>query len=224
MMPRLTKRMALEAKVPGATSIPDTAELFLGFTSNQADTIGPTVIANLETLPGVTNQWPDGYFLNGTTMHLSHIFEELAEWYEVRYRQRADTSFYPRASAGLEQGTQTIPEGPDQVRNLPQLEKEFERFRFIGQSSSMQPLSRLPEPVTDNYGTVWPATTSISQRADFNTLDNPFAFSADPQSDSTSFTPAAGVHFVIFMPTCSSFTRMRQAMDGQYPLRRGLRG
>ena len=58
----LTKRMAVKAGVPGAGSIPDEAELFLGFTSTQQAALGQSVIANFESLPGVTNQWPAGYF------------------------------------------------------------------------------------------------------------------------------------------------------------------
>src|SRR6185295_19238436 len=61
----------------GARLIPDTAELFLGFTSTQKAGLGPPGIANFETLPGYTNQFPDGYFLGGTAMHLSHLFEDV---------------------------------------------------------------------------------------------------------------------------------------------------
>jgi hypothetical protein len=34
--------------------------------------MGPDVIANLETPPGLTDEWRSGYF-KGTTMHLSHL-------------------------------------------------------------------------------------------------------------------------------------------------------
>ena len=40
----------MAASVPGADLIPDTAELFLGFTSTQKDDLGPSRIANHETL------------------------------------------------------------------------------------------------------------------------------------------------------------------------------
>jgi len=58
------------------------------------------------------------------------------------------------------------------------------------------------------------AGTAIPQRADFNTLDNPFAWSAD---GSGSGDPAAGVHFVVFNPTSDDFHRVRNAMDGVLP-------
>ncbi len=46
----LPKRMALAAGIPGAHLIPDTAELFLGFTSTQKAGLGPPKIANVEEL------------------------------------------------------------------------------------------------------------------------------------------------------------------------------
>ena len=212
----LTKRMALEAQIPGATSIPDSAELFLGFTSTQQAALGPAVIANFETLPGVTNQWPSGYFMNGTTMHLSHIYEDLVTWYGATHRERAGFAFSPTVETSVGHGTQTLPEGPANVESLTQVERQFRRFGFVGHSSSMQPASRLAAPVTDNYGNMWPTGTATVQRADFNTLDSPFSFSATPKVDSVSSNPAAGVHFVAFMPTSNLFNLMRHAMDGQY--------
>jgi hypothetical protein len=213
----LTKQMAVKAGVPGAGSIPDSAELFLGFTSTQQAALGQSTIANFETLPGTTNQWPNGYFVNGTTMHLSHIFEDLVGWYRGRYVQRAGAAFSPANGAAAKPGTQTLPEGPANVESVSQLQADFDAHGFIGHSSSMQPESRLTAPVTDNYGNSLPAGTAIPQRADFNTLDNPFSYSSNPQLDRMSSSPAAGLHFVVFMPTSDSFARLRNAMDGRYP-------
>ncbi len=212
----LTKTMALEADIPGAKAIPESAELFLGFTSTQRAALGPSVIANFEALPGVTNQWPNGYFSNGTTMHLSHLFEDLEAWYGASTQQRAGFAFRPQVEARVTSQTITLPEGRGRVASLAKVESEFNRYGFIGHSSSMQPLSRLSGPVTDNYGTTFPAGTAVSQRADFNTLDNPFAYSSDTAVDHVVANPAAGLHFVVFMPTSTSFDAMRQAMDGQY--------
>src|SRR5712692_9910429 len=77
----LPKRIAMAAGVPGAKSIPENAALFLGFTSTQKASLGPERIVNFEAIPGLTDQWPNGYFRHGTTMHLSHIFEDLERWY-----------------------------------------------------------------------------------------------------------------------------------------------
>ncbi|MDX6468614.1 MAG: hypothetical protein QOF75_417, partial [Gaiellaceae bacterium] len=75
----LPKKMAMAAGVPGADLIPDTSELFLGFTSTQKAGLGPRLIANHETLGFVDLR--GGYFHGGTHMHLSHIDEDLEAWY-----------------------------------------------------------------------------------------------------------------------------------------------
>lgn len=212
----VTKQMAVQAGVPGAAQIPESAELFLGFTSTQQAALGPSVVANFETLPQVTDQWPNGYFANGTTMHLSHIFEDLVAWYDGTYAQRAGAAFSPAAGRSATPGTLTLPEGPAQVESLAQLQADVKDSGFVGHSSSMQPVSRLASTTTDNYGNTWPAGTALPQRADFNTLDNPFFFSADPKTDHMASGAAAGVHFVAYVPTSTSFAALRQAMDGQY--------
>ena len=159
----LPKQMALAAGVPGAELIPDSAELFLGFTSTQKAGLGPPGIANFETLPGYTDQWPDGYFLGGTAMHLSHISEDIEAWYlNFDFSERVSTTFRP--GLNVPEGTQTVP-----------------------------------------------------QRADFNTLDNPFFWSGRPEVDGQSDEPAAGLHFAVFTPTADDFHRTRLAMDGILP-------
>jgi len=57
----------------------------------------------------------------------------------------------------------------------------------------------------------------VPQRADFNTLDNPFSWSSRPETDAMVDQPAAGLHFVVFHPTTDDFRRVRRAMDGQMP-------
>jgi hypothetical protein len=74
-------------------------------------------------------------------------------------------------------------------------------------------VSRLQANTRDAYGVLRPRGTAIVQRADFNTLDNPFAQSAQPSEVST--VPSAGLHFVAFAPTSDLFNRARRAMDGQ---------
>ncbi|MGW1973792.1 DUF7405 family protein, partial [Streptomyces tubercidicus] len=86
----LPSKLALAADIPGAKSIPRQAQGFLGFATTLDSNMGPGVIANLETLPGLTDQWPNGYFKQGTTMHLSHLFQDLVTWYEKNFPQYAD--------------------------------------------------------------------------------------------------------------------------------------
>jgi hypothetical protein len=212
----LPKQMALAAGVPGAELIPDGSELFLGFTSTQKAGLGPPGIANFETLPGYTDQWPDGYFLGGTAMHLSHIFEDIEAWYlNFDFSERVSTTF--RAGLTVPEGTQTVPQPPAEVAGTRAVLEEARRFHAVGHSSGMQPASRLPHDVLANDGRHFPKGTAVPQRADFNTLDNPFFWSGRADVDGQSAEPAAGLHFVVFTPTADDFHRTRLAMDGVLP-------
>jgi hypothetical protein len=210
----LPKRMALAAGISGAELIPETAELFLGFTSTQRAGLGPRRIVNFETL-GYTDA-AGGYFEGGTHMALSHIFEDLEAWYiNFSYDERVETTFRP----GLEvrEGKQTLPQGPEDVSSQEQVTAEFERSGRIGHSGAIQTTSRLLEEAVGADGTRYPAGTAIPHRADFNTLDNPFFWSADTDRDRWSAEPAAGLHFAVFNPTSDDFNRNRLAMDGVLP-------
>src|ERR687895_65277 len=210
----LPKRMALAAGVPGAELIPDTAELFLGFTSTQKAGLGPPRIANLETL-GYTDA-AGGYFEGGTHMSLSHIHEDVEAWYiNFDFRERVDTTFRPNIEAPA--GTQTIPQGPEAVAGPEEVTSDFRRLGRIGHSSSLQTTSRLQEDVRGSDGVIYRKGTAVPHRADFNTLDNPFLWSADPTGDGMAKGPAARVPFVVFNPTSDDFNRTRLAMDGVLP-------
>ncbi len=211
----LPKRMAVAANVPGADLIPDGAQLFLGFTSTQKEGLGPTRIANFETL-GYVDLGPKAYFRGGTHMHVSHLFEDLEAWYlNFDFRERVDTAFRP--GLRVKPGTQTVPQGPHDVSHTPQVERAFRDSGRIGHSSAIQTASRLQRDVVAGDGVVYRRGTAIPQRADFNTLDNPFSWSATPQRDGAAEGPRPGVHFVVFNPSSDDFHRNRLAMDGRLP-------
>jgi hypothetical protein len=206
----LPKKMAVAANVPGAELIPDTAELFLGFTSTQQANLGPGRIANLETL-GYTNA-AGGYFHGGTHMHVSHIFEDLEAWYlNFDFQQRVDTVFRPGLK--VREDVQTVAQGPARATNTRAVERNFRRQGRIGHSSSIQSTSRLERDTIGPDGTVYRKGTAIPQRADFNTLDNPFFW----RPEGVDHAPSAGVHFVVFNPSSDDFHRNRLAMDGVLP-------
>jgi hypothetical protein len=211
----LPKRFATAAGIPGAAAIPDDAQLFLGFTSTQRSALGPTRIANLESLPGVTDQWPNGYFRRGTVMHLSHLFEDLESWYAGDFLFRAWAMFRPGITPP--ESTRTLPEDASVIQTQKQVVDGFVEQGMVGHSASLQPLSRLASATVDNYGERYEARTPLVQRADFNTLENPFGWTIDRRADRWQAKPAAGLHFVSFTATASIFERVRRAMDGQYP-------
>ena len=207
----LPSKLAIAAGVPGADLIPPDAELFLGFTSTLKENLGPSRIANLETL-GLA-RIPDGYFTHGTHMHLSHIYENLEAWYvNTAHKARVETMFRPGLDVPV--GTLTVPQGPGEVSTLAEVRRGYRVHGVIGHSSALQTASRLARRHVGPDGTVYAAGVAIPQRADFNTLDNPFSWSAN---GSGSIEAAAGVHFVVFNPTSDDFHRVRQAMDGVLP-------
>src|SRR5262245_65280598 len=53
-----------------------------------------------------------------------------------------------------------------------------DRLRRIGHSGSIQPASRLDRDVVGPDGTHYARGTAVPHRADFNTLDNPFFWTA----------------------------------------------
>jgi hypothetical protein len=210
------KQLALAAGVPGASSIPDRAQLMLGFTSTQTAALGPDNIVSFETLPGVTNQFPSGYFAAGCAMHLSHLFEDLPLWYGANYASRVGKMFSQYAAVPADSSTVTLPNGPAQVVSKDQLLAEASGGR-VGHNSPLQQATRLAADITDNYGRIRKAGTAVPLREDFNTIDNPFAWTANPAGDNFNTTGAAGMHFVAFVPASSKFHAARKSMDGVLP-------
>jgi hypothetical protein len=211
----LPKRMAVAAGVAGAELIPDTAQLFLGFTSTQRAAMGHGRIANIESLGYARD--PHGYFHGGTAMHLSHVREDLEGWYlNFDFSQRVSTAFRPDLK-GVRRDAQTVRQSVRDVSSERQVERTYHRFGAIGHSAAIQTSSRLQQRHVGPDGTVYEPGAAIPQRADFNTLDNPFAWSSQPKRDGMSSAPAAGVHFVVFNPTSDDFHRNRLAMDGVLP-------
>jgi hypothetical protein len=208
----LPKRMAVAAQVPGSYLIPDEAELFLGFTSTQKAGLGPEKIANVEELGFGT----PGYFTEGTHLAVSHIAEDLEAWYvNFPHEERVSTVFRPGLK--VSEDVLTVPQGPEEVSSEAKVKRDFVASKQIGHSASLQTVSRLVTTAVGTSGAVYGPGTAIPHRADFNTLDNPFAWSADPERDRMADGAAAGVHFVVFNPSSDDFARGRLAMDGVLP-------
>ena len=209
----LPKQLAVVAQIPGADLIPETSELFLGFTSTQKAGMGPGTISNFETLGYVDFRGSD-YFRNGTHMHLSHIHEDVEAWYlNFDFDERVSTAFRPNLKVA--QDTQTVKQGPAEVSSAADVRRDYHTSGAIGHSAAIQTTSRLDRDFVAHDGTVYVKGTAIPVRADFNTLDNPFAWSEN--LDEVGEVPAGGVHFVVFNPTGDDFRRNRKAMDGELP-------
>jgi hypothetical protein len=210
----LPKQMLMAARLPGGELMPPSAELFLGFTSTVKRGLGPPKIANLETLGYA--EFRSSYFVGGTHMHLSHIDENILAWYlNFNHAERVEAMFRPGLQVAP--AKQTVRQGPLDVETVAELRRDFVRLRRIGHAGAIQSASRLERDVVASDGTVYRRGTAVPQRADFNTVDNPFAWSSDPARDRMKNEPAAGVHFVVFNPTSDDFKRVRLAMDGVLP-------
>ena len=188
----LPSKLALAAHIPGAQSIPRHAQVFLGFTTTLVSNMGPGIIANLETLPGLTDQWPNGYFKQGTTMHLSHLFEDLATWYEQgfpRYGQRVQGDALARPVPTPAPGTLALqPPGQSEA----EVAHGVQQYHGYGHTGSLSVVDSTASPTTSNYGEGYPAGTTIPVRGDFNTLDNPFYYTSDPAGNQYSSSQRPG--------------------------------
>jgi hypothetical protein len=214
--PSAARTLALAAGVAGASSIPDRAQLTMGFTSTQTGALGPDNIPSFETLRGVTDQFPSGYFAHGCAMHLSHLYLDLPAWYGKGYTNRVSQMFAPQTPAQPE-GTVTIPNGPANVATLAQVKADAADGK-AGHNSLLQQATRLKADTLDNYGRLRRKGTAVPVREDFNTLDNPFSWYVD--SNGVPQTPTAnrpGLHFAVFVPASSKFHAARLAMDGILP-------
>ena len=147
-------------------------------------------------------------------MHVSHLFEDLVAWYRRSPGSRR-LGLPPRAAVAP--GTLAVKQGPADVQSEAGVVRDYREHRRIGHSGSIQPVSRLQHDVLGPDGVLYEKGTPIPHRADFNTLDNPFFWSADPAADRMHDAAAAGLHFVVFNPTSDDFGRGRLAMDGVLP-------
>lgn len=210
----LPRRMAEAAGLPGADRIPPEAQLFLGFTSTQRSALAPGRLVNFESLPGLSDQWPRGYFRHGTTMHVSHLFENLERWYDLPYEERLRAVGRPGVRVRGE--PLTLPQERKAMESQRDVVRDVARFGTTGHSGAIQAASRLERTTYDNYGRAHGRGTSLMLRADFNSLDNPFFWTANALADGQLAQPAASVHFVAFTPTSTMFHWARYAMEGRF--------
>jgi hypothetical protein len=209
--PGLAKQMALAAGLPGAELMVDGVQMFLGFTSTQKAAMAPDRIASFETLPGLTDQRPQSFWSGGAAMHVSHLDEDLERWWQsVPFADQLRAMARPGLT--VPDKTYTIAEDVSRVETASDVRSDLSRFGGVGHSAVLQTVTRLQADTRDSYGVIRPRGTALVSRADFNTLDNPFAQSA--VAGEVSATPSAGVHFIAFAPSTDLFNRARRALDG----------
>jgi hypothetical protein len=182
--------MAQQAGLAVASKIPEAAPLFMGFTSTQQLGQAREEAVSFEgkrdpLLLPLTSAKPGDYFAGGTTMHLSHLREDLDKWYALSYDERLARMFHPGASTA-----------PDRVTvatswlNPNPAEFHAQQTSTMGHNEAIQRGSRSEEG------------QALQLRADFNTMDSLDAADAGP-----------GVHFLAFTAGSQIFHRGRTAMD-----------
>ena len=206
----------MAAQIPGADLIPETSELFLGFTSTQKAGMGPGPIANFETLGYVDFRGSD-YFRHGTHMHLSHIHEDLEAWYlNFDFDERVATAFRPEPAA-CSRARRRSGRGRRTSRPSADVRRDYRELR-PDRAQRVDPDDLAAAAATSSAadGTVYPKGTAIPMRADFNTLDNPFAWSERARRDRRDARRRASTSSSSTRPS-DDFHRNRLAMDGVLP-------
>ncbi|HEX9069339.1 MAG TPA: hypothetical protein VF807_11280 [Ktedonobacterales bacterium] len=187
----LPRHMAKQAHLAVADQIPEAAPLFMGFTSSQHNGQAHEEAVSFDgrrhpLLAPLTTALPTDYFAGGTTMHLSHLTENLDAWYAISYNERLARMF--DSGAVSREGRVTVETA---WLNPNPAEVHASQTGIIGHNEAIQRGSRSPEG------------QALQMRADFNTMD---ALDGQP--------PAPGVHFVAFTAGSQIFHQSRLAMDG----------
>lgn len=187
---RLPRRMAEQAHLSVADHIPDASPLFMGFTSTQRLGQATESAVAFEQPPDpllrpLTTARPGDYFAGGTSLHLSHLIEDLDGWYAQSYDERAARMFHRNAVA---------PEGRVTVQtswlNPNTSALDARDASVVGHNEAVQRGSRSPQG------------QALQLRVDFNTMD-----ALDTGS------PRPGVHFLAFTAGSQIFHLSRRAMD-----------
>ena len=191
----LPKKMALEAGIPGASRIPDSAQLFSASPPRSGMRSGPDRIADLEALPGLTDQWPNGYFRNGTTMHVSHVYLDLELWY-------GEFSFDDRSGRRSGRGS-TCPVGIERYRRARARRRASKASSTRSKASGSRPFGR---PCSRRRGSPRrrSTTTATATRGAQPSSSEPASTRSTtrspgprPRSRSKwSPKPSAGLHFI----------------------------
>ncbi len=186
----LPRQMAQRAGLAVATRIPESAPLFMGFTSTQQLGQAHEQAVQFDgrrdpQLPPLTTCKPGDYLAGGTTLHVSHLVEDLDKWYALGYADRLARMFQPGVAAAPDSvtvSTYWLHPNPSEV--------DAARQQLLGHNETVQRGSRAAEG------------QALQLRADFNTLDT---LDADH--------PTPGVHFLAFSAGSSIFHQSRLAMD-----------
>jgi hypothetical protein len=201
----LPRAVAEQQQLPYAQTINPRSSMWMGFSDQQVGSSGP---AGITTFLGgrsakFTSAGPADYFARGSIVHLSHLIQDLEQFYErpaETYIRRAAEMFTsnPVPSAGYPDqftnggGPAFLPNffvGPAGAQREAEAVRTFDGQPHLAHISALQRSSRAPDE------------KAIHIRADgpgFDSLDVPDG-SQQPK-----------LHFSIFVPTADFFATMRR--------------
>ena len=206
----LPRKIADEHGLPYAGMINPESPMWMGFVSQQ---VGSSAKPRTVTFLGdksamLTNASTRDYFAHGSIQHLSHVIQDLEQFYErpkEAYERRIAAMFganpLPRTGNADQYtdggGPAFVPnrfEGSESAANEASSRASFDGQHHIGHTTAVQRSSRAPD------------TTPIHIRADgpgFDSLDVPDG------------TQQPKLHFSIFVPTADFFATMRRSQASQ---------
>jgi hypothetical protein len=194
----LPRKLADRHRLPFAAQINPASPMWMGFADQQVTASGPPGITTFagDASARLTTARPGDYFDNGAIVHLSHLIEDLGQFYAEPYLERVQCMFRsnPVPAQGDASGS-----GPaflennfrgsgDALANAAGVNTPGGQPR-LGHLAGLQRSSRAPD------------TTPLHIRADgpgLDAMDVPDG-SAQPK-----------LQFAIFVPTADFFARMRR--------------
>lgn len=202
----LPRSIAEAEGLPYANMVNPASPMWMGFVSQQVGSSGPPAIVTFLGTPAakLTTARHGDYFDHGSIQHLSHVIQDLEQFYErpaetyVRREAAMFSADPPPRSANADPytnggGPAFIPNifsGTQQAEREAEGTSNFDRQPHIAHTTAIQRTSRAPD------------RTPMHIRADgpgFDSLDVPEG------------TPQPKLHFSIFVPTASFFATMRRS-------------
>jgi hypothetical protein len=189
----LPRKVAERERLPFAGAISPRSPMWMGFADQQVNGSGPPAITTFAGNPSArhTTARRGDYFDHGAIVHLSHLIEDLEQFYAEPYDERVQCMFRPNPPPARGDGLGGGPaflensfRGPDDAR------AGAAATGRIGHLAALQRCSRAPD------------TTPLHIRADgagFDALDVPDG-SKQPK-----------LQFAMFVPTAQLFADMRRA-------------
>lgn len=215
----LPRKMADQFNLPFASRISPDAPLWMGFADQQVVASGPAAITTFQGNSSAQfTSLPDGYFTDGSIQHLSHVIEDLGQFYNDNepYTERVQYMFRSDPIPSLGNSDQfTNGGGPAFLANDS---SAFLHYRSQGTTEAIQTAAN-PNTVNDaqpdGSGRIprmghLPALQQSSRAADGTPIhirmDGPGFDNMDVPDGSNQ----PKLQFTMFMPTADLFATMRR--------------